>query len=109
MAFLSFGEVINCELAVDRSGRSLGEAEVEFAHKSAAVQAVQQLDGELADGKWDVCDLDHGDKVARLIGYDFLGRVLRLSLRDKLTTSKPARGLFEQSVRSMLTPVKSER
>jgi hypothetical protein len=47
--------VINCELAVDRSGRSLGEAEVEFAQKSAAVQAVQQLDGELADGKWDVC------------------------------------------------------
>ncbi|KAG2176521.1 hypothetical protein INT44_007184 [Umbelopsis vinacea] len=86
MAFLSFGEVLNCELAVDRSGRSLGEAEVEFAHKSAAVQAVQQLDGELADG-----------------------RVLRLSLRDKVTSSKPARGLFEQSVRSMIAPVKSER
>lgn len=109
MAFLSFGEVINCELAVDHSGRSLGEAEVEFAQKSAAVQAVQQLDGELADGKWMSVTLIMKSRWRDSLDTIIIGRVLRLSLRDKLTASKPARGLFEQSVRSMLTPVKSER
>ncbi|GAB5590572.1 hypothetical protein Unana1_05472 [Umbelopsis nana] len=85
-AFLSFGEVLNCELAIDRSGRSMGEAEVEFANRADAVRAVQQLDGELADG-----------------------RVLRLTLRDKVASSKPARGLFEQSVRSMISPRSESR
>jgi RNA recognition motif-containing protein len=41
---------LDCELAVDRSGRSLGEAEVQFANRESAIKAVQQLDGELADG-----------------------------------------------------------
>ncbi|KAG2180951.1 hypothetical protein INT43_008531 [Umbelopsis isabellina] len=77
-AFMSFGEVLDCELAVDRSGRSLGEAEVQFASRDSALKAVQQLDGELADG-----------------------RVLRLSLRDN--NAKSERSLFGQSVRSMVS------
>jgi len=79
-AFLSFGEVLNCDVAVDHSGRSLGEAEVEFANRASALQAIQQLDGELADG-----------------------RVLRLSLRERGSSVKPTRNLFDQTVRSMIS------
>jgi RNA recognition motif-containing protein len=46
-----FGEVIGCEVFYDRTGRSVGEAEVEFATKVAALDCIAKLDNESADGK----------------------------------------------------------
>ncbi|CAO3617973.1 unnamed protein product [Cunninghamella blakesleeana] len=46
-----FGEVIGCEVFTDRSGRSIGEAEVEFSTKSAAFECISKLDNETADGR----------------------------------------------------------
>lgn len=48
-----FGEVIGCEVFYDRTGRSVGEAEVEFATKAAALDCIAKLDNESADGKSD--------------------------------------------------------
>ncbi|KAJ2958693.1 hypothetical protein NQZ79_g5737 [Umbelopsis isabellina] len=76
-AFLSFGEVLDCELAVDRSGRSLGEAEVQFASRDSAIKAVQQLDGELADGN----DIGHERlRRAKYFGTDKINFVYRSSV-----------------------------
>jgi hypothetical protein len=36
------------------------------------------------------------------------GRVLKLTLRDKVASPRPARGLFEHSVRSMISPARNE-
>lgn len=58
-----FGHVVRCELMTDSIGRSYGEAEVEFANKSAALDCIAKLDNEVADGNcriiglWLVCFL----------------------------------------------------
>ncbi|KAI8098602.1 uncharacterized protein BX664DRAFT_3263 [Halteromyces radiatus] len=46
-----FGEVIGCEVFYDRNGRSVGEAEVEFASKASALDCIAKLDNEEADGQ----------------------------------------------------------
>ncbi|KAI9320184.1 hypothetical protein BX666DRAFT_1811651, partial [Dichotomocladium elegans] len=46
-----FGQVSQCEVLLDRAGRSLGEAEVEFMHRSAALDCIAKLDNEVADGR----------------------------------------------------------
>ncbi|KAI9300414.1 hypothetical protein BJ944DRAFT_209188 [Cunninghamella echinulata] len=46
-----FGEVTACEVFKDRSGRSIGEAEVEFSTKAAALDCIAKLDNEIADGQ----------------------------------------------------------
>ena len=51
MICLQFGQVSNCEIAVDQMGRSFGEAEVEFVHKQSALDCINKLDNEVADGK----------------------------------------------------------
>lgn len=51
---------------MDRSGRSFGEAEVEFANKASALECIAKLDNEIADG-----------------------RVLRAVLRTRPTASAP--------------------
>lgn len=37
---------------MDRRGRSFGEAEVEFAQRSGALECIARLDNEVADGEW---------------------------------------------------------
>lgn len=39
------------EVLLDASGRSFGEAEVEFATKAAALECIRKLDNEIADGR----------------------------------------------------------
>ncbi|KAI8340569.1 hypothetical protein BC941DRAFT_370878 [Chlamydoabsidia padenii] len=46
-----FGDVIGCEVFYDRRGRSVGEAEVEFASKASALDCIAKLDNESADGQ----------------------------------------------------------
>lgn len=38
-------------MILDASGRSFGEAEVEFATKAAALECIRKLDNEIADGR----------------------------------------------------------
>lgn len=84
----------------------MGEAEVEFANRAAAIQAVQQLDGEIADGM--LCDADGFVNTGSNVCVISTGRVLKLTLRDKVASPRPARGLFEHSVRSMISPARNE-
>lgn len=51
MICAQFGQVAHCEVLVDRTGRSFGEAEIEFTQKSAALECINKLDNEVADGK----------------------------------------------------------
>ncbi|KAI7883757.1 hypothetical protein K492DRAFT_143530 [Lichtheimia hyalospora FSU 10163] len=46
-----FGRVYRTEVMLDASGRSFGEAEVEFASKAAALECIRKLDNEIADGR----------------------------------------------------------
>ena len=46
-----FGQVIRCEVLVDHSGRSFGEAEIEFGNKASALDCISKLDNEVADGR----------------------------------------------------------
>ncbi|ORZ25405.1 hypothetical protein BCR42DRAFT_485578 [Absidia repens] len=50
-ACAQFGEVMGCEVFYDRMGRSVGEAEVEFATKASALDCIAKLDNEAADGQ----------------------------------------------------------
>ena len=51
MICAQFGQISHCEVAVDRTGRSFGEAEVEFVQKQSALDCITKLDNEVADGK----------------------------------------------------------
>ncbi|KAF7730441.1 hypothetical protein EC973_002248 [Apophysomyces ossiformis] len=87
-----FGSVLSCEVLTDRAGRSFGEAEVEFANKTAALDCIAKLDNEIADG-----------------------RVLRAILRSRRTgnnvansTHTPASSSFTTpTVRSVIAPTRS--
>lgn len=48
---MQFGKVYRTEVLLDASGRSFGEAEVEFATKAAALECIRKLDNEIADGR----------------------------------------------------------
>ncbi|CAO3577771.1 unnamed protein product [Absidia cylindrospora] len=50
-ACAQFGDVMGCEVFYDRTGRSVGEAEVEFATKVSALDCIAKLDNEAADGQ----------------------------------------------------------
>ncbi|KAI9268983.1 hypothetical protein BDA99DRAFT_570202 [Phascolomyces articulosus] len=82
MICVQFGQVSNCEVAVDQMGRSFGEAEVEFVQKQAALDCINKLDNEVADG-----------------------RHLRAILRDR--PSGVVNGYMNQPVRSMIAPTRS--
>ncbi|ORY93884.1 hypothetical protein BCR43DRAFT_526314 [Syncephalastrum racemosum] len=80
-----FGQVNHCDVLVDRNGVSFGEAEVEFALKSSAMDCIRRLDHEIADG-----------------------RILRVTLRHTPASliSSPS-GYMSQQVRSVITPPRS--
>ncbi|KAG2219991.1 hypothetical protein INT45_001890 [Circinella minor] len=83
MICLQFGQVSNCDIAVDQMGRSVGEAEVEFVHKQSALDCINKLDNEVADG-----------------------RILRVILRDRPTGV--LNGYMNQTVRSaVIAPTRS--
>lgn len=46
------GNILRCDVLRDRSGRSFGEAEIEFSTKSAALDCIAQLDNQMADGRY---------------------------------------------------------
>ncbi|KAI7853984.1 hypothetical protein BDC45DRAFT_509539 [Circinella umbellata] len=46
-----FGQVVRCDVLVDHSGRSFGEAEIEFGNKASALDCISKLDNEVADGR----------------------------------------------------------
>ncbi|KAI9314138.1 hypothetical protein BX666DRAFT_1970712 [Dichotomocladium elegans] len=47
----AFGTVLHCEVLTDPSGQSYGEAEVDFSTKQAALECIEKLDNEIADGR----------------------------------------------------------
>ncbi|KAI9019529.1 hypothetical protein CLU79DRAFT_757674 [Phycomyces nitens] len=72
-----FGHILQSNILLDRSGRSHGEAEVEFAHKASALDCVAKMDNGIADG-----------------------RVLRVMLRNNRMTPASLMPPIPQSVRS---------
>ncbi|CDS12865.1 hypothetical protein LRAMOSA05049 [Lichtheimia ramosa] len=82
MICAQFGQVSHCEVLVDRTGRSFGEAEVEFTQKSAALDCIHKLDNEVADG-----------------------RILRVTLRQRPTMVSSS--YMNQTVRSVIAPTRS--
>ncbi|KAI8143264.1 hypothetical protein BJV82DRAFT_612014 [Fennellomyces sp. T-0311] len=77
-----FGQISHCEVAVDRTGRSFGEAEVEFVQKQSALECITKLDNEVADG-----------------------RILRAILRSRPSSMVP--GYMNQTLRSVIAPSRS--
>jgi len=49
--FSEFGSITNVQIKYDRSGRSLGEAEVTFSRKADAVTAQKARNGDKIDGQ----------------------------------------------------------
>ncbi|ORX72730.1 RNA-binding domain-containing protein [Linderina pennispora] len=49
--FKQFGTIKNCTLLYDRNGKASGHAEIVYAAKAAALQAVAKLNNVLADGR----------------------------------------------------------
>ncbi|KAI7884587.1 hypothetical protein K492DRAFT_142759 [Lichtheimia hyalospora FSU 10163] len=82
MICAQFGQVAHCEVLVDRTGRSFGEAEIEFTQKSSALECISKLDNEVADG-----------------------RILRATLRHRPTMVSS--NYMNQSVRSVIAPTRS--
>ncbi|KAI9488613.1 hypothetical protein BDB00DRAFT_847588 [Zychaea mexicana] len=82
MICAQFGQVSHCEVAVDQTGRSFGEAEVEFVQKQSALDCINKLDNEVADG-----------------------RIVRAILRSR--PSGMSGGYMNQSVRSVIAPSRS--
>ncbi|OAD76727.1 hypothetical protein PHYBLDRAFT_185834 [Phycomyces blakesleeanus NRRL 1555(-)] len=82
-----FGHILQCKILLDRSGRSYGEAEIEFAHKSSALDCVAKMDNGIADG-----------------------RVLRVMLRNRMTPTAPLMPPpipNQNNTRSVITPTRS--
>ena len=50
--FKEFGQIKRAAVHYDKSGRSLGNAEVVFANRISAIKAKDKYDDVLLDGKW---------------------------------------------------------
>lgn len=90
---------------MDRTGRSFGEAEVEFAQKSSALDCVARLDNEVADGK-DSSFLGK-ERKAYTDDVGLLGRLLRVILRNRPTSVPATSGFIGQPLRSVIAPTRS--